>query len=183
MTSERHFGLTGLATMGANLARNVARHDIPVAVHNRTFSRTEKFIAEYGNEGPLTAHESVADWVNALSRPRVLLIMVQAGAPTDAVIEEIVPHLDHGDIVDRRRQRELRDTQRRYKSVGSRGLHFVGTGVSGGEEGALNGPSIMPGGDRASYEESVRPIFETISAHVDGDRAARTWDRAAPATT
>ncbi|HUY58925.1 MAG TPA: NADP-dependent phosphogluconate dehydrogenase [Solirubrobacteraceae bacterium] len=168
MTSERHFGLTGLATMGANLARNVAHHDIPVAVHNRTFSRTEKFIAEYGNEGPLTAHESVADWVNALSRPRVLLSMVQAGAATDAVIEEIVPHLDHGDILIDGGNANFRDTQRRYQSVGSRGVHFLGAGVSGGEEGALNGPSIMPGGDRATYEESVRPIFEAIAAQVDG---------------
>ncbi|MDA8067561.1 MAG: NAD(P)-binding domain-containing protein, partial [Actinomycetota bacterium] len=81
MTSEPHVGLTGLATMGANLARNLAHHEIPVAVHNRTFSRTERFIADYGSEGPLSAYESTADWVSALSRPRLLISMVQAGAP------------------------------------------------------------------------------------------------------
>ncbi len=167
MSSEPHFGLTGLATMGANLARNVAHHGIPVAVHNRTTSRTEAFIAEHGSEGPLTGHDSVADWVNALARPRVLMIMVQAGPATDAVIEEILPHLDAGDVLIDGGNANFRDTQRRHQAVGAGGVHFIGSGVSGGEEGALNGPSIMPGGDRAPYEESVRPIFETIAAQVD----------------
>ena len=168
MTSETHFGLTGLATMGANLARNVAHHDIPVAVHNRTTSRTEAFIAEHGGEGPLTAHDSVAGWVGALARPRVLMSMVQAGAATDAVIDEILPHLDPGDVLIDGGNANFRDTQRRHQAIGAHGVHFVGSGVSGGEEGALNGPSIMPGGDRAPYEQSVRPIFEAIAAQVDG---------------
>ncbi len=168
MTSEPHFGLTGLATMGANLARNVAHHDIPVAVHNRTTSRTQAFIAEHGSEGPLSAHDSVADWVGALARPRVLMSMVQAGAATDAVIEEILPHLDSGDVLIDGGNANFRDTQRRHKAISARGVHFLGSGVSGGEEGALIGPSIMPGGDRAPYEESVRPIFEAIAAQVDG---------------
>ena len=86
---DRHFGLTGLATMGANLARNVAHHEIPVAVHNRTTSRMERFMDEHGSEGPLSGHASVEDWVGALERPRVLMSMVQAGAATDAVIDEI----------------------------------------------------------------------------------------------
>src|ERR1700727_130182 len=98
-SSDRHFGLTGLARMGANLARTVAHHEIPVAVHNRTASRTERFMDEHGSEGPLTAHESVKDWVGAVQRPRVLMSMVQAGDATDAVINEITPHLDRGDIV------------------------------------------------------------------------------------
>ncbi len=168
MTSQPHFGLTGLATMGANLARNVAHHDIPVAVHNRTTSRTETFMAEHGAEGPLSAHDSIAGWVGALARPRVLMIMVQAGAATDAVIEEILPHLEAGDILIDGGNANFRDTQRRHEAVGAHGVHFIGSGVSGGEEGALNGPSIMPGGDRAPYEESVRPIFEAIAAQVDG---------------
>ena len=168
MTSEPHFGLTGLATMGANLARNVAHHGIPVAVHNRTTSRTEEFIAEHGSEGPLTAYDSVADWVGALARPRVLMSMVQAGTATDAVIEEILSHLDPGDILIDGGNANFRDTQRRHQAISARGVHFLGSGVSGGEEGALNGPSIMPGGDRGSYEESVRPIFEAIAAQVDG---------------
>jgi 6-phosphogluconate dehydrogenase len=167
-TEQPHFGLTGLATMGANLARNVAHHGIPVAVHNRTASKTQAFIAEHGSEGPLTGHESVSDWVAALARPRVLMIMVQAGPATDAVIEEILPHLDSGDILIDGGNANFRDTQRRHDAVSARGVHFLGSGVSGGEEGALKGPSIMPGGDQAPYEESVRPIFEAIAAQVDG---------------
>jgi 6-phosphogluconate dehydrogenase len=169
MNSEQpHFGLTGLATMGANLARNVAHHDIPVAVHNRTASKTEAFIAEHGSEGSISGHETVADWVGALARPRVLISMVQAGPATDAVIDEILPHLDAGDILIDGGNANFRDTQRRHKAISSTGVHFIGSGVSGGEEGALKGPSIMPGGDRAPYEESVRPIFDAIAAQVDG---------------
>jgi 6-phosphogluconate dehydrogenase len=168
MTSELHFGLTGLATMGANLARNVARHDIPAAVHNRTASRTHRFLDEHGSEGPLTGHESVEDWVGALECPRVLMSMVKAGEATDAVIDEIAPHLDEGDILIDGGNANFRDTQRRHQELAQKGIHFLGVGVSGGEEGALNGPSIMPGGDREPYEESVKPIFEAIAASVDG---------------
>jgi 6-phosphogluconate dehydrogenase len=168
MDSDRHFGLTGLATMGANLARNVAHHDIPVAVHNRTASRTERFMAEHGSEGPLSGHESVSDWVGALARPRVLMSMVKAGPPTDAVIEEVLPHLDDGDVLIDGGNANFRDTQRRHAAVAERGVHFLGVGVSGGEEGALNGPSIMPGGNREPYDEAVRPILEAIAAEVDG---------------
>jgi 6-phosphogluconate dehydrogenase len=168
MTSDRHFGITGLATMGANLARNVAHHGIPVAVHNRTTSRTDAFIEEHGSEGPLTGYVTVEDWVGSLARPRVLMSMVQAGQATDAVIDEIVPHLDAGDVLIDGGNANFRDTQRRRASLAEHGLYFMGVGVSGGEEGALNGPSIMPGGDREPYEELVRPILETIAAVVDG---------------
>jgi 6-phosphogluconate dehydrogenase len=168
MTSEPHFGLTGLATMGANLARNVAHHEIPIAVHNRTTSRMQTFIEEHGDEGPLSGYATTEEWVGALARPRVLMSMVQAGAATDAVIDEIVPHLDPGDIMIDGGNANFRDTQRRHQKLKEQGLHFLGVGVSGGEEGALNGPSIMPGGDRDPYEASVRPIFEAIAADVDG---------------
>jgi 6-phosphogluconate dehydrogenase len=168
MSSDLHFGLTGLATMGANLARNVAHHDIPVAVHNRTASRTQKFMDEHGSEGPLSGHESVQDWVGALAQPRVLMSMVQAGEATDAVIDEIVAHLDAGDVLIDGGNANFRDTQRRHGALAERGIHFIGAGVSGGEEGALKGPSIMPGGDREPYDESVKPIFEAIAADVDG---------------
>src|SRR5947209_3227413 len=114
MSSDHHFGLTGLATMGANLARNVAHHDIPVAVHNRTASRMQKFMDEHGSEGPLSGYESVEDWVQALSRPRVLMIMVKAGEATDAVIDEIVPHLEAGDVLIDGGNANFRDTQRRH---------------------------------------------------------------------
>jgi 6-phosphogluconate dehydrogenase len=168
MTSDPHFGLTGLATMGANLARNVARHDIPVAVHNRTTSRMETFIEEHGSEGPLSGYESVEEWVGSLARPRVLMSMVQAGGATDAVIDEIVPYLDAGDVLIDGGNANFRDTQRRHDAMEEHGIHFLGVGVSGGEEGALNGPSIMPGGDREPYDESVKPILEAIAAKVDG---------------
>ena len=168
MTSNPHFGLTGLATMGANLARNVAHHDIPVAVHNRTTSRMEKFMEEHGSEGPLAGYASTEEWIGALERPRVLMSMVQAGPATDAVIEEILPHLDSGDVLIDGGNANFRDTQRRHDAAAEHGVNFLGTGVSGGEEGALNGPSIMPGGDREPYDESVKPIFEAIAAQVDG---------------
>jgi 6-phosphogluconate dehydrogenase len=154
--------------MGANLARNVAHHDIPVAVHNRTTSRMQRFIDEHGSEGQLAGYDSVQDWVGALAPPRVLMSMVQAGQATDAVLDEISPHLDEGDILIDGGNANFRDTQRRHAALAERGIHFLGVGVSGGEEGALEGPSIMPGGDREPYDESVKPIFEAIAAQVDG---------------
>jgi len=167
-SDDTHFAITGLATMGANLARNVAHHGIPIAVHNRTASRMHTFLEEHGSEGQITGHESVEDWVGALARPRVLMSMVKAGPPTDAVIDEIAPHLDRGDILIDGGNAHYRDTQRRHAKLAEQGIHFLGVGVSGGEEGALNGPSIMPGGDREPYDESVKPIFEAIAAKVDG---------------
>jgi 6-phosphogluconate dehydrogenase len=166
--TDPHFGLTGLATMGANLARNVAHHEIPVAVHNRSGEKTRKFMDEHGSEGPLSGYQSVEDWVGALATPRVLMTMVKAGDPVDAVIAEIVPHLDRGDVLIDGGNSLFRDTQRRHASLAESGIHFLGVGVSGGEEGALNGPSIMPGGDRQPYDEQVKPIFEAIAAQVDG---------------
>ena len=167
-TSDPHFGLTGLATMGANLARNVAHHDIPVAVHNRTTARMTRFMEEHGSEGPLTGHETTEAWIASLATPRVVMSLVQAGPATDAVIDDIVPHLDKGDIVIDGGNANFRDTQRRHRALTEQGIHFIGAGVSGGEEGALNGPSIMPGGDREAYDASVKPIFEAIAADVDG---------------
>jgi 6-phosphogluconate dehydrogenase len=167
-SADRHFGLTGLATMGANLARNVAHHGIPVSVHNRTTSRMTKFIEEHGSEGPIEGFETTREWVGSLARPRVLMSLVQAGPATDAVIDDILPHLDEGDIVIDGGNANFRDTQRRHAALAEKGIHFLGVGVSGGEEGALNGPSIMPGGDHEPYDESVKSIFEAIAAQVDG---------------
>ncbi len=167
MSDDLHFGLTGLATMGANLARNVAHHDIPVAVHNRTNERTERFIDEHGEEGPLSGYPSVEEWVGALQRPRVVMCMVKAGDAVDAVIDEIAPRLDEGDVLIDGGNSHFRDTQRRHSALEKRGLRFMGVGVSGGEEGALNGPSIMPGGERGAYDEVVGPILERIAVRVD----------------
>jgi 6-phosphogluconate dehydrogenase len=168
MSDDTHFGLTGLATMGANLSRNVAHHGIPVAVHNRTTSRMKTFLEEHGSEGPISGQESTEEWVRALAPPRVLMSMVQAGPATDAVIDDIVQHVDKGDIIIDGGNAHYRDTQRRHAKLAERGIHFIGSGVSGGEEGALRGPSIMPGGDAGAYDASVKPIFEAIAAQVDG---------------
>ena len=168
MPPRARFGLTGLATMGANLARNVAHHDIPVAVHNRTASRTTAFLEQHADEGPISGYESTQEWIAALERPRVVMSMVKAGAPTDAVIDEIVPYLDPGDVLIDGGNAHFRDTQRRFHALAERDLHFMGVGVSGGEEGALKGPSVMPGGERAAYDAGVGEILETIAAVVDG---------------
>jgi 6-phosphogluconate dehydrogenase len=160
-------GVTGLAVMGRNLARNLARHGYRVALHNRTYERTRSLVADHGNEGAFIASESMKDFVASLDRPRAIIIMVKAGEPTDAVISELVPLLDSGDIVVDCGNAHYVDTRRREQELREHGLHFVGSGVSGGEEGALNGPSIMPGGSAESYR-TLGPMFESISAKVDG---------------
>ncbi len=160
-------GVTGLAVMGRNLARNLARHGHRVAVHNRTYERTQSLIAEHGAEGAFVPSESMADFVASLRRPRAIIVMVKAGAPTDAVVGELVPLLESGDIVIDCGNAHFADTRRREADLRARGLHFVGAGVSGGEEGALHGPSIMPGGSAESYR-TLGPMFESIAAQVDG---------------
>jgi 6-phosphogluconate dehydrogenase len=160
-------GVTGLAVMGRNLARNLARHGYTTAVHNRSFAKTQSLVADHGGEGTFVASESMVDFVASLERPRKVIIMVKAGGPTDAVITELVPLLDEGDIVIDAGNAHFPDTIRRERELKAHGLHFVGSGVSGGEEGALLGPSIMPGGSRESYAV-LGPILEDISAKVDG---------------
>jgi 6-phosphogluconate dehydrogenase len=160
-------GVTGLAVMGRNLARNIARHGYTVAVHNRSYAKTASLVADHGDEGTFVPSESVEDFVASLERPRKIIVMVKAGAATDAVIDELVPLLDEGDIVIDAGNAHFPDTRRREAALKEKGLHFVGSGVSGGEEGALLGPSIMPGGSRESYAV-LGPILEDISAKVDG---------------
>jgi 6-phosphogluconate dehydrogenase len=160
-------GVTGLAVMGRNLARNLARHDYVVALHNRSPERTRSLVAEHGDEGTFVPSESMPGFVASLRRPRAIIIMVKAGDPTDAVISELVPLLDEGDIVIDCGNAHYTDTRRREAELRQDGLHFVGSGVSGGEEGALNGPSIMPGGSAESYR-TLGPMFESIAAKVDG---------------
>ena len=168
MSNLATIGVTGLAVMGSNLARNLARHGYRVALHNRTYTKTEALLEEHGSEGEFVAAESTADFVAALERPRRIIIMVKAGAPTDAVIDELIPLLEDGDIVVDGGNAHFLDTRRREEKLREHGLHFVGTGISGGEVGALEGPSIMPGGSKESYA-ALGPILETISAHVDGE--------------
>ena len=153
--------------MGRNLARNFARHGYAVALHNRTTSRTTDIIAEFGREGTFLPATTAQEFVASLERPRRIVIMVNAGAATDAVIDEFAPLLQPGDMLIDGGNAHFHDTRRREAALRERNLHFVGMGVSGGEEGALNGPSIMPGGSAESYR-ALGPMLETISAHVDG---------------
>ncbi|MBO0829603.1 MAG: NADP-dependent phosphogluconate dehydrogenase [Streptosporangiales bacterium] len=167
MGEQAVIGVTGLAVMGRNLARNLARNGFAVALHNRTTARTTDLVERFGHEGTFVPATTMAEFVASLERPRRVLAMVKAGAPTDAVVDELVPLLEPGDIVIDGGNAWFEDTRRRERELRDRGLHFVGAGVSGGEEGALNGPSIMPGGSAQSYQ-ALGPLFETIAAQVDG---------------
>ena len=167
MAGECELGVTGLATMGQNLARNAARHGFAVAVHNRTATRTRELLERHGHEGRLVGAFSVEELVDALARPRRILVMVKAGPPVDAVLDELAGHLDPGDLLIDGGNSFFEDTRRRERALAERGLRFLGTGVSGGEEGALHGPSIMPGGSAEAYAP-VEQLLTTIAAQVDG---------------
>ncbi|MFJ2115153.1 MULTISPECIES: NADP-dependent phosphogluconate dehydrogenase [unclassified Streptomyces] len=162
MSGTAQIGVTGLAVMGRNLARNFARNGFTVALHNRTASKTLALADEFGDEGTFIPAESAEEFVAALERPRRLVIMVKAGEPTDAVIEEFAPLLEEGDVIIDGGNAHFADTRRREKDLRERGIHFVGVGISGGEEGALHGPSIMPGGSVESYA-SLGPLLEKIA--------------------
>ncbi|MFE4873781.1 NADP-dependent phosphogluconate dehydrogenase [Streptomyces sp. NPDC056682] len=163
MSGTAQIGVTGLAVMGRNLARNFARNGFTVAVHNRTAAKTRALVEEFGAEGTFVAAESAEDFVAALERPRRLVVMVKAGEPTDAVIQEFAALLEPGDVIIDGGNAHFEDTRRRERELRERGIHFVGAGISGGEEGALHGPSIMPGGPAESYE-SLGPLLERIAA-------------------
>ncbi|WP_298489917.1 NAD(P)-binding domain-containing protein, partial [uncultured Rothia sp.] len=165
---KAQIGVTGLAVMGANLARNLARNGYTVALHNRSVEKTDALLAEHGADGDFIRTESLQDLVGSLESPRRILIMVKAGAPVDAVIEQLTPMLDEGDIIIDGGNSFFKDTIRRTKLVEEHQLHYFGMGVSGGEKGARLGPALMPGGSAALYE-SIRPILESIAAHVDGE--------------
>ena len=161
-------GVIGMAVMGSNLARNLARRGFRVAIHNRTTARTDEVIALYGSEGDFIPSHALADFVASLERPRRIILMVKAGGPTDATIDALIPLLEEGDIVVDGGNSFFQDTRRREQRLRSLGLHFVGAGISGGEVGALEGPSIMPGGSLESYE-ALGPILERIAADVNGE--------------
>ncbi|NKY32074.1 NADP-dependent phosphogluconate dehydrogenase [Nocardia speluncae] len=166
-TARAQIGVTGLAVMGSNIARNFAKHGYTVALHNRSVTKTDALLAAHGGDGDFVRTETVAEFVAALEKPRRVLIMVKAGDATDAVIEELAGAMEPGDIIIDGGNALYTDTIRREAALRERGLNFVGAGISGGEEGALNGPSIMPGGPAESYE-SLGPLLESIAAQVDG---------------
>ncbi len=165
-------GLIGLAVMGENLVLNMESKGFSVAVFNRTTEVTEKFAAGKAKGKNITPTRTMEEFVGALSRPRKAMIMVKAGAPVDAVIDQLVPLLENGDVIIDGGNSLFTDTQRRCKDLEAKGIHFVGCGVSGGEEGALKGPSMMPGGSRESWE-IIAPIFRKIAAQVDGEACCR----------
>ena len=160
-------GVVGLAVMGSNLARNFARNGHTVAVYNRSTEKTHNFMANHGAEGDFIPSETIADFVASLEKPRRAIIMVQAGNATDAVINQLADAMDDGDIIIDGGNALYTDTIRREKEIADRGLNFVGAGISGGEEGALNGPAIMPGGPEKTWE-ALGPLLESIAANVDG---------------
>jgi 6-phosphogluconate dehydrogenase len=161
-------GVVGLGTMGMNLARNLGQKGFAVSVYNRTTARVDTFMQQYASEGAFTPARSPEELVAELEPPRALLMMVTAGPAVDELIEHLAPSLKPGDILIDGGNSYFLDTARREQALQKRGLRFIGTGVSGGEEGALHGPSIMPGGPREAYDR-VGPMLEKISAHVNGD--------------
>src|SRR2546430_3977121 len=164
--SEQDIGVVGLATMGMNLSRNLASHGARVAVYNRTRKRTDDFMSQHGSDGDFRAAGSLGEVVRILKPPRAILLMVKAGAPVDEALTELTGLLQPGDVVIDGGNSLFHDTRRRAAAAAKAGFGFIGCGVSGGEEGALHGPSLMPGGTRASYAR-VEGMLTAIAAKVD----------------
>ena len=167
MADQADIGVMGLAVMGANLARNAAHHGFGVAVFNRNHERTDELIAHHGGEGRFFPAKALPDFIASIAKPRPILIMVKAGAPVDEVIDELLPHLEENDIIIDGGNSLFTDTARRYQTCEAKRIRFVGMGVSGGEEGALEGPSMMPGGDRDAWDR-IAPMLTKMAAQVDG---------------
>ncbi len=165
-------GLIGLAVMGENLVLNMESKGFSVAVFNRTTEVTDKFAAGPAQGKNIQPTRTIEEFLGALKKPRKVMIMIKAGKPVDQVIGELVPFLEKGDVIIDGGNSLFTDTQRRCKDLEGKGIHFVGCGVSGGEEGALKGPSLMPGGPRESWE-IIAPIFRKIAAQVDGEPCCR----------
>ena len=167
-TSSADIGVVGMAVMGSNLARNLAHHGHRVAIYNRTTARTDEVIAQHGSEGDFVPSADIDAFVASLKKPRTAIIMVQAGRGTDAVIDQLAERFEPGDIIVDGGNALFTDTIRRERDLRDKQLNFVGTGISGGEEGALNGPSIMPGGSVEAYK-TLGPILESIAAEAEGE--------------
>jgi 6-phosphogluconate dehydrogenase len=171
MTQLQNVGVVGLTVMGKNLALNIESRGYHVSVFNRTYERTTNFLENEAKGKNFVGNEKIEDFVASLEKPRTILLMVKAGKPTDATIDQLLPHLDEGDILIDGGNTFYKDTIARNEKMKERGIHFIGTGVSGGEEGALNGPSIMAGGSKEAYEH-VEPLLKAISAKVDEEPCA-----------
>ncbi len=174
MNTKSDIGLIGLAVMGENLVLNMESKGFQVTVYNRTLKRVDDFLAGRAKGLKIIGAHSIEELVKSLKRPRKIMIMVKAGAPVDDMINTLIPHLEKGDIIIDGGNTHFPDTDRRTALVESKGLLYIGTGVSGGEEGALLGPSIMPGGSPAAWPE-VKPIFQAIAAKVDDGTPCCDW--------
>ena len=172
--NQADIGLIGLAVMGENLVLNMASHGIHVAVYNRTISRVDEFLSGRAQGQPISGVYSLSELISKLKKPRRVMLMVQAGSAVDSVIEELIPLLDNGDIIIDGGNSNYRDTIRRTTDLNKKNLLFIGTGVSGGEEGALKGPSIMPGGNSKAWP-FVRDIFQSIAAKVETGDPCCEW--------
>ena len=164
--AKQQFGLIGLAVMGQNLVLNIERNGFSVAVYNRTTKKTTGFLSGTAKGKNIVGCETIEEFIGALEKPRRIMIMVKAGAPVDAVIDQLVPLLDKGDLLIDGGNSFFKDTIRRSEALEAKGLLYIGTGVSGGEEGALWGPAIMPGGKREAYD-LVEPVLTKIAAQTD----------------
>ncbi|MBR6434584.1 MAG: NADP-dependent phosphogluconate dehydrogenase, partial [Aeriscardovia sp.] len=163
MENLADIGVVGLAAMGSNLARNLAHQGYRVAVFNRSAWRTDDLMKKHGSEGSFVPATSIAEFVASLKKPRTAIVMVKAGDPTQSMIDQLADAMEPGDIIIDGGNTYFEDTMRREQELRARGLHFVGCGISGGEEGALRGPSMMPGGSDESWA-TIGPILERISA-------------------
>lgn len=171
--TKQQFGVVGMAVMGKNLALNIESRGYTVALFNRTGSKTTDVVEEHPDK-KFKATYTIEEFVDSIEKPRRIMLMVQAGFATDATIQELLPHLDKGDILIDGGNTFFKDTIRRNEELANSGINFIGTGVSGGEEGALKGPSIMPGGQKEAYE-LVAPILEKISAKAEDGEACVTY--------
>mgnify|MGYP001048888664 CR=1 FL=1 len=174
MQPKADIGLVGLAVMGRNLALNMDDHGFTVAVYNRTVSRVDEFLEGDAKGTKVIGAHSIEELVGGLKHPRRVMLMVRAGEPVDALIEKLIPHLQQGDIIIDGGNSNYQDTMRRTAYVESKGLRYIGTGVSGGEEGARHGPSLMPGGTPAAWPY-VKPIFQAIAAKVADGTPCCDW--------
>jgi 6-phosphogluconate dehydrogenase len=164
--AKAQIGMIGLGVMGENLALNIERHGYPIAVYNRTVSKVDDFVRNRGQGKQVIGCKSDKELADALERPRKIILLVKAGEAVDQTIANLKPYLEKGDIIIDAGNSHFTDTRRREKELRGEGFNFIGSGVSGGEEGALWGPSLMPGGDKNAYEQ-IRPIWEAIAAQVD----------------
>ena len=170
--NEYEIGMVGLGVMGRNLVLNMADHGFSVAGYDKDPTKVEALRQESA-ERDIRGAADIKDFIALLRKPRAVMMLVPAGAPVDSVIKDLLPHLDKGDLIIDAGNSYFKDTDLRARNLAAKGIQFLGVGVSGGEEGARHGPSIMPGGPKEAYER-VRPIFEAVAAKVNGDPCV-TW--------